>query len=162
MEHDREETIVLLRPHSIFIIWPLLLALAGLSLVVIVFLTIGASIWFTIAFFLWMVLGGGYLLTRLLNWYLNQFIFTNKRVIVKESRGVFDRLITEANLEDITDISYQVKGLWPTLFNYGDIFILTQNNDQPIVIPDIYKPGQIKDELLDLKDEILSKRSKGE
>jgi len=150
-ENDKiEETIIVLRPHVVFLVWPLFLVLLGFGLVVLIFVYFGASLWFSIIFFLWLILAGSFFIYRLLTWYLNQYIFTTKRVIAKEQTGLFSRLTTEARLKDISNISYQVNGIWAVLFNYGDIFIQTVDLDEPIVLPDICKPGQIKEELNEL------------
>jgi hypothetical protein len=153
MINQEEETIVTIRPHIIFLVWPFLVMILTFGIVVLVFLRFGASLWFSLFFFLWLFLSGGFFLYRLVNWYLNQYIFTTKRVIVKEQTGLFRRLTTEARLNEIGDISYQTNGLWAMLFNFGDIFISTSVSDQPIVIPDIGQPGQIKEELLGLKEQ---------
>ncbi len=151
-----EETIIVLRPHIVFLVWPLLLALISFGLVLLIFIYFGASLWFSIIFFLWLILAGGFFIYRLLTWYLNQYIFTTKRVVAKEQSGLFRRLTTEARLSEISNISYQVNGVWAMLFNYGDIFINTTDSDEPIVLPDIGRPGQIKEELMELKDNIGS------
>lgn len=152
MIDQKEETIVTLRPHVVFLLWPFFLMIAGFALVILIFLQFGPSLWFSLAFFFWLFLTGGFFLYRLVGWYLNQYIFTSKRVIVKEQTGLFRRLTTEARLNEIMDISYQTNGIWAMLFNFGDIFINTSASDQPIVIPDVGRPGQIKEELHELKE----------
>jgi uncharacterized membrane protein YdbT with pleckstrin-like domain len=126
--------------------------LLGFGLVVLVFVYFGASLWFSLIFFIWLILAGGNFIYRLVNWYLNKYIFTDKRVIAKEQIGLFKRLTTEARISEITSISYQVNGFWAMIFNYGDIFIETERSEDPVVLPDIGRPGQIKEELMELRD----------
>lgn len=153
MSVNKEEEIITLRKHSSFIIWPFFATLIGLALVGLIFWKIGPSLWFSIAFFAWLILGGVYSFYHWFLWYLTQYRVTTQRVVVKEQRSFFNRISAEMKIEDIKDITYQISGFWPTILNYGDLYLEAQGKE-PLVLPSIYQPGQVQEELMELKDRI--------
>lgn len=152
-----EEEIVVLRRHSIFLIWPLSWALLGLVVVALVFWVSGASFFFSLVFFLWLVIGGGFAFYHWYRWQMNQYIFTTKRVIVREQSGLLKRVSAEIRLEEIIDITYQVSGIWATLFNFGDLYVQGEGRD-PLVLVDVVHPSQVQEELYDLRDKVLEEK----
>jgi len=150
----REEEIITLRRHSIFIIIPFLWALLGLVIVGFVFFKFGASMVFSVMFFVWLIIGGGYIVINWYKWYMTRYVFTNKRVMVRDQAGIFKKVSAEIRLDEIADITYAVEGIWATLFNYGAVYVEAENRE-PLILADIYRPGQIQEELFDIRDEVL-------
>lgn len=152
-----EEEIVILRRHSIFLLWPLSWVLLGLVIVALVFWISGASFFFSLIFFLWLFIGGGFGFYHWYRWQMNQYIFTTKRIIVREQTSLLKRVSAEIRLEEIIDISYEVSGIWATLFNFGDLYLQGEGRD-PLVLIDVSRPGQVQEELLDLRDKVLEEK----
>ncbi len=154
VQPTREEEIITLRRHSIFIIMPFFWVLLGLIIVGLVFFKVGASMVFSILFFVWLIIGGGYIVINWYKWYMTRFVFTNKRVMVREQSGIFKKISAETRLDEIIDITYAVEGIWATLFNYGAVYVEAEGRE-PLILADIYRPGQIQEELFDIRDEVL-------
>jgi len=153
-----EEEITTLRQHSIFLLWPLSWVILGLAVVGLIFWFTGASFLFSLTFFLWLIFGGGFAFFHWYRWRMNQYIFTTERIIVREQSGFFKRISAEIKLDQIVDITYRVVGIWATLFNFGDLYIKGEGRGDPLVLANIYRPGQVQEELLELKDKFLEEK----
>ncbi len=154
VEMPTEEELVILRRHSIFLLLPFSIVLLGLAVVGLVFWLGGASAVFSIVFFLWLIVGGGFAFYYWYRWNMNRYTFTSKRVIVREQISLFKRISAEIRLDEIIDITYQINGIWGTLFNFGDIFLEGEGRE-PLVLIDVFRPGQIQEELFELRDKAL-------
>lgn len=158
MSIEEEEKIITLRKHSSFVLWPFFVTLFGLVVVGLIFWRLGPSLWFSTTFFIWLIIGGGYSFYHWFLWYLTQYRVTSERIVVREQRSFFNRLSAEVQLEDIKDITYQVAGFWATILNYGDLYLEAENKD-PLLLKSVYQPGQVQEELKELKDRIQKNSS---
>lgn len=59
------------------------------------------------------------------DYYLDVWIVTNERLINIEQKGLFSRTISELRYYRIQDVTSEVKGIVPTLFHYGDVYVQT-------------------------------------
>ena len=66
-----------------------------------------------------------------IDYYLDVWIVTNKRIIGIEQNGLFNREVYEQNIENIQEVSGNQKGYLQTFFNYGDVLIQTAS-DKPL------------------------------
>lgn len=82
------------------------------------------------------------------NYYLDVWIITNKRVVNIEQKGLFFRHISELRYYKIQDVTTEVTGLIPTLLNYGDVFIQTAGTQPRFLFHKIAEPNRIKDQLI--------------
>ncbi len=81
------------------------------------FLVMGASVYYL---FIWL-----FFFNATLDFYLDVWIVTNKRIINIEQNGLFARTISEQRLSRIQDVTSEIKGLFPTFLNYGDVYVQT-------------------------------------
>ncbi len=158
MPVKEEEEIITLRKHSSFVLWPFFVTLLGLIVVGLIFLRLGPSFYFSAAFFIWLIIGGGYSFYHWFLWYLTQYKVTNERIIVKEQRSFFNRVSAEIQVEDVKDITYQIAGFWATILNYGDLYLEVEDKE-PLVLKSVYHPGQVQEELKELRDRIQKNSS---
>lgn len=86
------------------------------------------------------------------NYYLDVWIITNKRLIDIEQKGFFNREVSTLNLEKIEDISVAVKGIIPTLLKYGQITVQTAAESREFMMRMAKDPIEIKNTLLRLID----------
>lgn len=82
--------------------------------------------------------------------YLDMWVVTNDRIVDIEQIGLFSRTISELDLFRIQDVTTEVHGFFPTLFNYGTVKIKTASENLDIVFKDISRPNQIREELIQL------------
>jgi len=76
--------------------------------------------------------------------YLDVWIITNKRIINIEQHGLFSRTEAEHQLSVIQDISTEVHGIFPTIFNYGNMHIQTAGESQRVTFKQIPEPYYVK------------------
>ena len=100
------------------------------------------------------LLGLGVLIAArlLVKWRLSLLALTGRRLIVVRQKGFFERDVTELPLAKMHEVSYRVKGLWPTLCRYGTIVIESAGSERPIEMACVGRPGQLKDLIIDLRD----------
>mgnify|MGYP001613430189 FL=1 len=64
------------------------------------------------------------------DYYLDIWIITNRRLIDIEQRGLFNRHISEMNVENIQNVTLQIEGLIPTLLKFGNLLVETAGEGQ--------------------------------
>lgn len=95
--------------------------------------------------FLWL-----YFFLIWVDYYLDIWIVTNKRILDIEQKGLFSREVSEFSISRIQDITVEVTGIFPTLFHYGDIHIQTAGESRQFVFKDIRNPYKAKDKIMAL------------
>ncbi len=78
-----------------------------------------------------------------LDYNLDVWIVTNKRIINVEQKGLFNRIISEHEIEKIQDVTAKQKGVFATLFNYGDVLIQTAAEVPMFIFRQIANPFEI-------------------
>ncbi|MSU75402.1 MAG: PH domain-containing protein [Candidatus Magasanikbacteria bacterium] len=101
--------------------------------------------------------GSGYYIAVLLffysyflDFYLDLLVITNDRLIDMEQVGIFARHTAEVDLYKIQDITSEVKGVFASLFNYGDLLIQTAGAVERFVVEGVPRPDTLRQEILDL------------
>lgn len=82
-----------------------------------------------------------------MDFYLDMWIITSKRVIDIEQRGLFSREISEIPLVHIQDITMEVNGIMRTFLKFGTIRLQTAG-EREFAIRDIPHLYEIKDLIL--------------
>ena len=88
-----------------------------------------------------------------INYYLDEWIITNDRVIDVEQLGLFSRSISEVELFRIQDVTADVHGISATLFDYGDITIKTASTNMNIIAKSVPHPNKVRSHLIQLAHE---------
>lgn len=149
-----EEIVEEVRRHPVALARPFFWVLIGFLAVIIIFIIFKASGIFSFAFFLWLIFGGIYGFYHYYIWQRDAYILTDSRVIIREQESFFSKKVSEAKYDDITDVTYQVKGFFATLFNFGTVFVQTPSSD-PLRLVNIGKPNKIQKIILDLRQRTL-------
>jgi hypothetical protein len=89
---------------------------------------------------------------QFIDYYLDLWIITNERVVDIEQKGLFDRTISELELENIQDVTSSVRGFWGTILHYGDAYIATASSTDTIVFKQIPNPDFVRQELIRLAE----------
>ena len=74
------------------------------------------------------------------HYYLDLWIITERRIIVVDQIGFFNRNVSIFRLERLQDIEFSVKGVIPTLLNFGTIRAQTAGESE-----DNFKTGGLPD-----------------
>lgn len=80
----------------------------------------------------------------IVNYYFNNLIITNQRLIYYQQKGLFHRVVFETQLGKIQDISYEINGMKQTVFKYGSLKVQIINSNTIIIIDRIKNPEAIQ------------------
>ncbi len=94
-----------------------------------------------------------FLLVEWIDYYFDAWIVTDRRLIDVEQVGLFKRTVSETRLEKIQDVTFEVKGIFGTIFHYGSINVQTAGAAQNFTLNQISDPAEIKSALLNLYEE---------
>lgn len=162
-QHEGEEVIRVIHRHwfnllSHFlavIAFAILIAMSFLSLPVIFPETLDPDnyrafsfVQNTLLMFVWL-----YTFLIWIDYYFDVWIVTTERIINIEQRGLFVRHMSELNLAQVQDVTTEVKGIIPTIFNYGDVYIQTAAETERFVFRQIGDPYRVKDMVIRLSRE---------
>ncbi len=107
--------------------------------------------WWTIINIGWLA----YVLTGYFNiffkWFYNINILTNERFVDIDFEGIFDNRIESAMVKDIEDAKDTQSGLLQTIFDMGDISILTASGGTVFSLSNVPKSYKVRDFIMDVK-----------
>lgn len=95
------------------------------------------------------------ILISLLRWFVysnDLFILTNERIINIEQKALFSRRVTEAELANILNVGYEIKGLVKSFLNFGDITVDTSGSDTNfLTLKNVENPHFIQEKIVNLQ-----------
>jgi hypothetical protein len=159
-EDDDEQILYILRSSTLLLIpeFLFILFLSAAPLLVGPFISLfniggvrvfGPAMLFTLALF-WYLFVAGFALQGFLNWFFNSYIITNKKIVDIDFHGVLYKNISEATLENIEDITSNVKGALGVVFNIGSVFVQTAAETPEFEFSNIDNPSKVRDLIADL------------
>lgn len=92
-----------------------------------------------------------------INYYLDVYILTDRRIVDIKQNGFFRRSISELNLRQIQDVNAKVSGVSATLFHYGDVDIQTAAEKDIFYFQSVPHPYRTSKKILDLHEAYLRK-----
>jgi hypothetical protein len=138
---EREEIRMVARGHVATVIPKLFLALLLIVVPFFFLFPLFASGPTGIVAFLALVIAGAITAWRAFAmWDGNVLVISNLRVIKVSQTGIFSRTVKEISSESVKDFSWEKKGLFGHLFNYGNVAI---GNDQEIRFRHISRPQSV-------------------
>lgn len=78
-----------------------------------------------IGVFIWYMMCLGFSFETFLKWYFNVYIVTDRRIIDVDFWGLLYKSVSECSWDRVQDSTYEVKGIFQTMFNFGDVYIQT-------------------------------------
>lgn len=99
--------------------------------------------------FLWELIYGFWL-----DYYLDFFIVTNKRVVDIEQSGLFGRTVAEERLYRIQDVTSDTQGILPTLLRFGNVYIQTAGKTERFIFEQVPDPERVAKAILAMTDQI--------
>lgn len=85
--------------------------------------------------------------------YLDAWIITNDRLVDIHQISLFARTVAEVDLYQIQDVTSEVKGFFPTIFNYGNIYLQTAGPIPKFVIYNVHRPDKLREAIIELSSE---------
>lgn len=92
-------------------------------------------------------------LNAFLDYYLGAWIVTNDRIINIVQSGLFSRKISEMDIFKVQDATSDVKGVFATMFNYGDVLTETAAEQENFDFKQIKNPNEVRHRIIELADE---------
>ena len=97
-------------------------------------------------------------LIKWVEYYYDVWIVTDRRLIDVEQKSLFNRVVSELRLNKIQDVTVEVKGIIPSIFRFGNIYVQTAAAIQRFSFEQISHPQKIKNIILKLYDQLEKKR----
>lgn len=101
---------------------------------------------------LWYLLILAYITEKFLHWYFNIYIVTNEHLVDINFHNLLNRDVVEVRLEEVQSGKAHIKGIFGSLFNYGDVIIETAAERQNIQFLAVPKPDFVADRIQDLRE----------
>lgn len=109
----------------------------------------------------WYMISLAYIFENFLNWYFSVSIVTDERVFDVDFYNLIYRKITDAEIEEIQEVTVQIGGGLRTMFNYGDVIIQTASEIPEIVYEAVPTPDRVAKVLRELQVEEEVERIEG-
>lgn len=166
-----ENIILLMRKHWLILVYkliPVLLALlmiwgfhwAGPGILATVF-NLESAFFTLVESFLWMFLWV-ILFVTWVDYYLDVWIITDQRIIDIEQLGFFRRQISELSHEKIQDVTSEVQGVIPTLFNFGFVYVQTAGEKERFIFKQVHDPVRVRNIIMELQKWAILQEKKQE
>jgi hypothetical protein len=144
-QDPNEDVVLVLKKHPVILVKTTIVLAIGLVLVITCFDIFGASLYSSLAAIIYIILGGYY---GLRNWHLRNnstYIVTSNRVISVNQEGLFHRVVSQAPINIIKNVSYETNGPTQTLLKFGTVNILTSGTDKPdVTFADVPHPYEVQ------------------
>ncbi|MFI5241214.1 MAG: hypothetical protein ACHQUA_02140 [Microgenomates group bacterium] len=155
---DSNEKIVLfLRRHPItnagWIIISVLMFMAPMVLSSFPLLSFMPDRFQFVAVLTWYLVTIAFTFESFLDWFFSVYIITDERLFDVDFVNLIYREISEANLDQIQDVTTKMGGVIRTLFDYGDIMIQTASEVPNIEFEAVPHPDQVAKILRELRVE---------
>ncbi len=74
---------------------------------------------------------------------LDTWILTDQRIINTEQQGLFDRIISELNIEKVQDVTSEIHGHAQTFLDFGNVYIQTAGEKQRFIFQHVPHPEEV-------------------
>jgi len=96
-----------------------------------------------VGLFFWYLLIFAIAFEGFLNWWFNVFIVTEERVVDIDFVNLMNSKVSDAQLDKIQDVSYEVKGMAATFLNFGTLIIQTAGEIPELEIHNAPNPDMV-------------------
>lgn len=157
-QFDGEEIILLLRRHMItnlgWIFFTTVLIFSPLLMKTFPLIEFLPARFRFVFFLLWYLFVFAYTFESFLSWYFNVYIVTDERIIDVDFYNLAYKEISDAEIENIEDVTLFMGGAIQTLFNFGRVQIQTAGQipelefeqvPQPVKVVDVLKQLQLEE-----------------
>ena len=98
----------------------------------------------------WYLFCTGYAILSFFTWFFNIYIVTNERIVDLDYFGFLFYRLSEAELSQIQDVTYELGGAFQTIFNFGNVYIQTAAEKREFDFSSVPNPARIHDLITDL------------
>ncbi len=94
-----------------------------------------------------------------MDYYLDAWLITNKGIIDLEWHGWFHRTSSRVLYSDLEGVEYEVKGIFGTLLNYGEMTIEKISTGGGITMPYVKRPRRVESAILGAMEAYMLKKN---
>ncbi len=91
--------------------------------------------------------------TYFVAFHLDLWVITNDRLLDVQQKTLFARTVSEVDLYQIQDASSEVHGIFPSIFNYGNIILQTASAVPKFTFRNVANPNKLRQAILTLSSE---------
>lgn len=143
-QHEGETIVLALRSHPItqvkWVVGSVLSMFAPFIFDIFLISRVNPSVLLFTHIFWWALIMS-YAFYCLVLWIFNVGIITDERIIDVDYFFV-NREVTEASMYNVADVTGNIVGFFPNLFDYGDVMVQTAGTNQNIEFPKTYHPNR--------------------
>ena len=85
----------------------------------------------------------------------NRLIITDKNLTQVLQRGIFNRQVSELSMANVEDVTADKRGLFPTLFNFGELRVETAGEQNNFIYAYCPRPGYYRKIILDARQRYI-------
>ena len=100
------------------------------------------------------------LLYGFVDYYLDIYIVTDRRIVDIEQNGFFHRQISELYLREVQDVKAKVYGFFPTMLHFGQVIIQTAGKIENFTFDSIPHPYAVSKMIMDLHEGNVGRSSR--
>jgi uncharacterized membrane protein YdbT with pleckstrin-like domain len=97
----------------------------------------------------------GMMVVAWMNFYLDVYIVTDKRLIDIHQVGLFSRSLSGVDLVDVEDVKADVNGILATYFNFGNVYVQTAGELQNVEFTDVPEPYKLARKVMDYHEQAV-------
>jgi len=154
---DGEKIFLVIHRHP-FIILKEGLGILFLAVIIPTFLWyLFAEVW--VIFLVWMLIGATRLGMIIFNWYLDVILITSVSLIDVKWNGPFDRTSMRLEYNMIEGTSYSIRGIIPTIFNYGTLRVEGAGGATVIQLLHSMNPAEIEKKILERQEQFTGEQN---
>ncbi|KKQ85614.1 MAG: hypothetical protein UT08_C0005G0065 [Candidatus Woesebacteria bacterium GW2011_GWB1_38_8] len=109
----------------------------------------------------WYLITSAFILEEFLSWFFHVNIVTDERIVEVDFINLLYREITDANIDQIQDVTVEVSGGPRTFFRFGDVIIQTAAQVPKITFEAVPNPDTVARVLRDLRIEEEQEKLEG-
>ena len=162
---SQEEVILFLRQHPIVNVpWILMAIVLVFAPSFVTSFSISSSIpsnFLFIFILMWYLMTTAFILEKFLTWFFNVYIVTDERIIDIDFYNLIYKEVSDANIDKIQDVTYNMGGVIRTMFNYGNVMIQTASEVPNFEFLAVPKPDKVARVLQDVRVEEEQEKIEG-
>jgi len=108
---------------------------------------------------IWLAIGIVRFLFVIQDWYYDCWLITSMGIVGVLWTGFFNRTSTRVEYASIEGVSYTIKGVLPTILNYGTVTLAKLGGPSTVALKDAYNPKKIEKNILQFQEEFLTTKN---
>jgi hypothetical protein len=110
-------------------------------------------------YLVWAAIGVFRSLLVVQDWFYDCWLITSMGVVGVEWTGYFERTSSRVEYQSIEGMSYTIKGVIPTIFNYGNVTLAKLGGSTSVTLKDSYNPKRVEKNLISSQERFMTSKN---